>query len=200
MYSHVADELVRSRESLSTDSAQAWFFAGVCSTMTLQIRRTWETLIANVAFVRPLAGMSPQMNYQVGRVGKCPATIHTKLVLLLGDIFLHFFLVNLHMRPKVVLPVELLMALAAFEFLLRRDVDLNVPLEVLQPLETLAANLTYVLLFLLASRFSFDPQWSGGFVLDFGMFVQTGLPHEFFITEGAQEFLLLILTLLLHMA
>lgn len=139
------------------------------------------------------------MHNQIGRVGKRPATVHTQLVLLLGRIFVGFLLVDFHVRPEVVLPVELLMALGTFELFLRRDVDLDVPLQVFQPLETLAAHLADVLLLLLAAaRFGLDPQWPGRFVLHFGMLVQTGLPHELLVTERAQKLLVLILALLFH--
>lgn len=146
--------------------------------------------------------MPPQVHNQIGRVGERPTAVHAQLVLLLGGVRLvrRLLLVDLHVRPQIVLPVELLMALGTFELLLRRDVDLDVSLEVLQALEALAANLTNVLLFLLAARFRFDPQWPGGFVLHFGMLVQTGLPHELLVAERAQELLVLILALLFHVA
>ena len=108
---------------------------------------------------------------------------------------------NFDVGSEVVLAVELLVAHGTFELLLRRDVDLDMPLEMFQPLEALGANLAdkFLRTFFVRRRGLFAgsfPQRFRRFVLMLGVLVEACLPHKLFVAKCAMEFLRRVFTLL----
>lgn len=149
--------------------------------------------------------MSSHVHNQIGRVGESTTTVHAQMALLVYQLLYRILLMDLHVRTQIILPIEFLTALGTFEFLFRRDVDLDVPLQVFESLEALAAHLTNELLLLVVrigrtAEIGSVPERFGGFVFALRVLIQAGLPHEFLVTEGAEELFLMIFALLFQMS
>lgn len=185
VHSSVKHQSTGSRKTFSANFATERFFSGVRPSMTLHIQCSRKTLSTDVALVWPLSGVPPHVHRIVERSGETFATQHAQM----GRFFdlVRSPGVDLNVRPKVVLPVELLLTVRAFEFLLRRIMNPVVPQQVFIPSEPTMAHFAEELVLLLV-------------VLLFGVPAETNLPHESLTAEAAEELFVLILTLELTMA
>ena len=97
-------------------------------------------------------------------------------------------LVNFHVRPQIVFPIEFLLTHRTLELLLRRIVCLTMTFKMLRTSERFAAHLTSV-------HFNFLRAWM--FILH--MFRHRVQPHELLVAHIAVEFLRFVLALRFEM-
>lgn len=148
--------------------------------MTLHVERSREALSADVAFVRPLSGVSPHVHGIVERSGETLATQYTQMGRFLN--LIRTPRVDFDVRPEVVLSVELLMAVGTLELFLRRIVHPVMAQQMFVPGEPSMAHFTKELVVLLI-------------VLLPGVSAEAVLPHEPLAAEVAEELFVLIFAL-----
>lgn len=100
-------EVVSTSKLAVTKLAGEWLLALVDQVVSLQLVRVGEAGVADVALVRPLTGVNPQMSTQIGHLDKLPLTMSARVRL--------FTRVQPHVRLEMVVAGEPLVTHLALE-------------------------------------------------------------------------------------